>query len=191
MLTPGFRSTFVTLPTQIAIRIQWLPISLGAVISETQRNLFNKRACVVSLTGAFVLLVALFFAFRPSPIETQSVTVIEPSAARRVDRPPPRVFDAEAFKRTIIDNNLFRPLGWRPPRPVEPYRLIGTLIPTDANTPKRAILQRTTARTTDTVSIGDKLDADTCVVDIQPKEVTLEKDGVQRKLHLNTTPLLK
>lgn len=97
----------------------------------------------------------------------------------------------EGFYRTIIDNNLFRPLGWRPPRPREPYRLLGTILPKDTNTPKQAILQRTTASSTNIVSIGDKLDADTRVVDIQPKQVTLEKAGVQRTLGINTTPLLK
>ncbi|RKU23439.1 hypothetical protein C6500_01690 [Candidatus Poribacteria bacterium] len=82
-------------------------------------------------------------------------------------------------------------MGWRPPRPREPYRLLGTILPKDTNTPKQAILQRTTASSTNIVSIGDKLDADTRVVDIQPKQVTLEKAGVQRTLGINTTPLLK
>ena len=44
-------------------------------------------------------------------------------------------FQHSDFYRTIIENNLFRPLGWTPPRPVEPYRLIGTILPIDANTP--------------------------------------------------------
>ena len=42
-----------------------------------------------------------------------------------------------------------------------------------------------------TVSLGETLDTDATVVDIQPKQVTLEKAGVQRTLHLNTTSLLK
>ena len=100
-------------------------------------------------------------------------------------------FQTSKFYRVIIDNNLFRPLGWRPPRPRELYRLLGTILPTDANTPKQAILQRTAARTTNIVSIGDKLDADTRVVDIQAKQVSLEKAGVRRTLNLNTTRLLK
>ena len=95
------------------------------------------------------------------------------------------------FYRTIVDNNLFRPLGWTPPRPREPYRLIGTILPTDKNTPKQAILARTTTRRTYTVRIGETLDTDTTIVDIQPKQVTLEKAGVRRTLHLNTIPLLK
>ena len=40
------------------------------------------------------------------------------------------IFDSETFYRMIINNNLFRPLGWTPPRPIEPYRLLGTLLPT-------------------------------------------------------------
>ena len=47
------------------------------------------------------------------------------------------------FYRTIIDNNLFRPLGWTPARPTVPYRLLGTLLPIDANTPPKAIIQTT------------------------------------------------
>ena len=83
---------------------------------DRQQNLFNKRAIYLLMFGAFVLLMLLFFAFRTSPIETQSVKVIEPSAERRVRLANPPVFDAETFKRTIIENNLFRPLGWSPPQ---------------------------------------------------------------------------
>ena len=50
---------------------------------------------------------------------------------------------------------------------------------------------RTTARTIYTVRIGETLDKDTTLTDIQPKQVTLEKAGVLRTLLLNTTPLLK
>ena len=102
------------------------------------RNHFNGRACGLLIAGAFVLLVTLFFAFRtPPPIETQSVEVIEVPLPRRVRLTSPPVFDSEAFYRTIIENNLFRPLGWTPPRPIEPYRLLGTILPRDGNTPPR------------------------------------------------------
>ena len=100
-------------------------------------------------------------------------------------------FQKTDFYRTIVDNNLFRPLGWRPLRPREPYRLLGTLIPTDGNTPPQAILQSATARTTYIVRIGDKLDKATTVTDIQRKEIMLETNGKQRTLGLNTSPMLK
>ena len=100
-------------------------------------------------------------------------------------------FQSSGFYRMIIDNNIFRPLGWRPPRKREPYRLLGTLLPTTANTPKQAILQVNTSKQTHIVKIGDKLDADTTVIDIHPKAVQLEKDGHPRTLKLNTAPWIK
>lgn len=100
-------------------------------------------------------------------------------------------FQKSGFYQTIVDNNLFRPLGWTSKRPREPYRLLGTILPTDGNTLKQVILQRTTVGSTYTVSLGETLGTDTTVVDIQPKRVTLEKAGVRRTLRLNTTPLLK
>lgn len=95
------------------------------------------------------------------------------------------------FYQTIVNNNLFRPLGWRPPRPREPYRLLGTLIPIDENTLPQAVLRNPVTRTTHIVRIGDALDTDTTVTDIQPKQVILEKAGLQRTLTLNLTPLIK
>ena len=153
---------------------------------ETQQTLFNKRACSLSIAGAFLLLGTLVFAFlTPLPIETQNVKVIEPSHPRRVRLAYPAVFETEAFYRTIIDNDLFRPLGWTPPRPKEPYRLLGTLrFPIDANTPPKAILQSTAGDRLLIVSPSETLDALTEVVSIEPKQVTLSTDGQTRMLYL-------
>lgn len=93
------------------------------------------------------------------------------------------------FHRTIIDKNLFRPLGWRPPRPKEPYRLLGTILPTHGN--PQAILQATAENKIYTVTRGDKLDTDTTITDIQAKQVTLKKAGQQRTLKLTLRPWLK
>ena len=92
-------------------------------MSETQRTLFNRRACYLSIAGALLLLglVVVVRVPSPSPPPVKDRTVV--SEPRRV-RLTPVVFDSDAFYRTIIDNNLFRPLGWRPLHPVEPYRYI-------------------------------------------------------------------
>ena len=149
----------------------------------------------IGVGSGVVLLLFALLTHTPPKIEIQAETILVPIQVFRSPSTTPqgslKDFQKSDFYRTIVDNNLFRPLGWRPPRPREPYRLIGTLLPTNGNTPKRAILQRTTMGSTDTVTIGDTLDADTTVVDIQPKQVTLEKNGQQRTLKLNTTPLLK
>lgn len=99
-------------------------------------------------------------------------------------------FRETEFYRTIIDNNLFRPLGWRPPRPRDPYRLLGTLIPKDEDTQPQAILQATVGDTTHTVCIGATLGEYT-LTDIQSKQVTLEKGGQAQTLKLNTSLWIK
>ena len=146
--------------------------------------------------GIGVILLLFFLLTHLAPkIEIQEETLlVSPRVFCRRSMPPQetlKAFQKSKFYRTIVDNNLFRPLGWTPPRPREPYRLIGTLIPTDANTPKQAILQRTSGGRTTTVLIGDQLDKDTTVTDIHPQQVTLEKAGHPRTLKLNTDPLDK
>lgn len=96
-------------------------------------------------------------------------------------------FQNSDFYRTIIDNNLFRPLGWTPPRPQELYRLLGTIIPTDAKIPPKAIIQNTAGNQTHIVTIGDTLDPETHVTNIRTKHVTLKKNGQQRQLTLKSS----
>ena len=139
----------------------------------------------VSSFGVAYVLATRLFPARLSSLPVSVVGVSEaPARPHRVRKPPPVVFDAEAFYRTIIDNNIFRPLGWRPPRPIEPYRLIGTILPRSANTPPKAILQSTATNTTHIVTTGEQIDASTRLVSIEAKQVTLSADGEQRTLHL-------
>lgn len=53
---------------------------------------------------------------------------------------PEQSWRESAFYRTIVENNIFRPLGWTPPNPTPVYRLLGTVISTDG-TSGQAILQ--------------------------------------------------
>ena len=130
--------------------------------------------------------------------ETETVTVTPQHRPRAEGSTRPRSveqparFQDSTFYRTIIDNNLFRPLGWTPPRPREPYRLLGTIIPTVGNTVSpQAILLATAGNKTHIVTIGEKLNKETTVTDIQPKQVTLEKEGQLKTLNLNTATWLK
>lgn len=128
-------------------------------------------------------LTTLIDPLRLSPLPEVVGVSDAPARPRRV-RLTPVDFDFSSFKRTIIDNNLFRPLGWTPPRPIEPYRLIGTLLPTDDRTPPKAIIESTAGHQTYIVTTGSKLDASTEVVSIEGKQVTLETEGQQRTLRL-------
>lgn len=153
---------------------------------------FIRRAGYLLIAGAFLLLWVFFF-YRSSGARSETVVkvkVVPVETSSRAISLPVLDFDSASYYRTIIDNNLFRPLGWTPPRPIEPYRLIGTKLAYYANTPPQAILQSTTGETTYIVSIGETLDASTEVVDIQPKQVTLSSNGEQRTLRLNTAVTL-
>ncbi|MXV76412.1 hypothetical protein F4Z99_19340 [Candidatus Poribacteria bacterium] len=71
------------------------------------------------------------------------------------------------------------------PRPSEPYRLLGTILASNGNSPPRAIIQTTAGHQTHLVTTGDNLDAETKIVDIQHRQVTLSTNGKQRTLRLD------
>lgn len=80
-----------------------------------------------------------------------------------------------AFYKVIIDNNLFRPLGWTPPNNEPAYSLIGTAVGVDGAGSQATLLERRSNRY-HFVSIGTKL-GDMTVKDIQAKQVTLDRAG--------------
>lgn len=104
----------------------------------------------------------------------------------RVSQPVSDDFQNSPFYQTIIDNNLFRPLGWRPSVPPPAYRLLGTIMPSEGDTRLQAIIEAIAGNKTHIAGIGDTLAADIKVVDIQPKQVTLDKSGQQIILRLDT-----
>ena len=144
----------------------------------------NRRVCRLLIAGASLSL-AVFFAFKPRQtppeIRTISVSPYTPGAPRVHRTTSPLQSE---FYRTIIDNNLFRPLGWTPPRPIEPYRLIGTVLARDRNRPLQAIIETTAGNQTHIVTTGETLDTQTRVTEIQHKQVTLETNGQPRTLRL-------
>ena len=80
-----------------------------------------------------------------------------------------------AFYKTIIDHNLFRPLGWTPPNTEPSYRLIGTAVDPNGAISQATLLERRSNRY-HFVTIGMKLD-DMTVKDIQDGRVVLDKTG--------------
>ena len=80
-----------------------------------------------------------------------------------------------AFYRTIIDHNLFRPLGWTPPKNEPSYKLESTAV--DKNgVISQATLLETRSNRYHFVTIGTEL-GDMTVKDIQDGKVTLDKAG--------------
>ena len=153
---------------------------------ENVLTFFRFRAIYIFIFGAFLFL-SVFFGHRyvlPEVSETVAMPVgVSRLPDRRVDFTS-SAFDAKVYYRPIIEYNLFRRLGWVPPRPVEPYRLMGTILPRDANTPAKAILESNSGNQTFIVSVGDRLDDATEVVEIRPKQVVLSTNGKKRTLRL-------
>ena len=79
------------------------------------------------------------------------------------------------FYRTIIDNNLFRPLGWTPPKNEPSYSLQGTAVDENGVISQATLLERRSNRY-HFVTIGSELDGMT-VKDIQAKQIILDKAG--------------
>ena len=89
--------------------------------------------------------------------------------ARQINPP------GDDFYQPIIENNLFRPLGWRKPSEEPEYALIGTLIESNNQRAKAFLIERRTNRYYP-VSVGEKV-GDVTVQSIKPNEVSLAKDG--------------
>lgn len=80
-----------------------------------------------------------------------------------------------AFYKVIIDNNLFRPLGWTPPNNEPAYSLIGTAVGIEGAVSQATLLEKRSNRY-HFVTIGTKL-GDMTVKDIQAKQVILDNAG--------------
>ena len=83
--------------------------------------------------------------------------------------------DKPDFYRVIVDNNIFRPLGWRPPNKEPEYTFIGTRVDSNGATSK-AYVRETRSNQFFMASIGDKI-GDVVVKEIKEKEIVLDKNG--------------
>lgn len=159
---------------------------------------FLLKSLAIAFGLGIILILPLLFA-NTQHLPSIPRNTIKVSTQRRATKHPQLtkkkeaevLFEQTKFYRTIIDNNLFRPLGWRPARPKESFRLLGTHISTDGKTSPQAIIQGVQGNKMHIVTAGDLLSKDTTVTDIQSKQVTLEKFGHQRTLKLGTTIWLK
>lgn len=148
-------------------------------------NLLLKITCSVGI-GCVVCLFLVFAIRAPDAQEKPAGDAIATQAAKQKTATQQRARarahqrqadfgENEAFYRVIIDNNLFRPLGWRKPNEAPSYRLLGTVVDTDTAI-AQAILQETRANRYYFVTIGEKV-GNATVKDIQSKQVVLDEAG--------------
>ncbi|MDE0635383.1 MAG: hypothetical protein OXI43_05975 [Candidatus Poribacteria bacterium] len=97
--------------------------------------------------------------------------------------------DNSDFYKVIVENNIFRPLGWRPPNREPQYTLIGTAIDPNGTRVEAFILEERSNKFY-IMSVGDKV-GDAVVQEIEKKKVTLDKNGETITLRGGNDPFLK
>lgn len=90
------------------------------------------------------------------------------------------------FYHIIVDNNLFRPLGWKPPNEEPEYRLIGTAIGINSE----AFVVENRSNQFYVVSVGDEI-GDAVIKEIEEKRITLDKNGETITLNTGGMEFLK
>ena len=79
------------------------------------------------------------------------------------------------FYQVIIDNDIFRPLGWTKPKPQIGFKLVATLM--KSNGTHKALIRDIKTRTLHYAGVGDALATDVILSDISHLSVTLEEHG--------------
>ncbi len=93
------------------------------------------------------------------------------------------------FYKVIVDNNLFRPLGWRPPNREPEYAFISTRVdPT--GTFAEAYFSEQRSNQLHRAKVGDKVGG-VVVKEIESKKITLDKNGEMITLRRENSPFLK
>ncbi len=104
--------------------------------------------------------------------------VVQQRVARARQRQASRKVDFgenAAFYQLIIDNNLFRPLGWQKQNDEPSYSLLGTVVDTDTAIAQAILLEKRSNRHY-FVTVGEKV-GDATVKEIQAKQVILDEAG--------------
>ncbi|MDE0316820.1 MAG: hypothetical protein OXM61_18185 [Candidatus Poribacteria bacterium] len=92
------------------------------------------------------------------------------------------------FYKMIVDNNLFRPLGWRPPNREPEYAFISTRVdPT--GTFSEAYFSEQRSNQLHRAKVGDKV-GEVVVKEIESKKITLDKNGETITLRRGNSPFL-
>ena len=97
--------------------------------------------------------------------------------------------DNSSFYQVIVDNSLFRPLGWTPPHEEPEYRLIGTAIDTIGTNSEAFVVERRSNQFY-VVSVGDEI-GDAVVKEIEDKKITLYNNGEMITLNIGSMEFLK
>ena len=126
---------------------------------------------------SLITTLILFLTLRPVPDAVVSVSEpsIDVSVFSDTHSPmPASAIPTGDYYQTIIDNNIFRPLGWRPPVKQPQYELLGTTIYAEAYLTRAMILD---VRANVLLCVGvDEEVGNLSVKQIEAKRVILSSD---------------
>ena len=94
----------------------------------------------------------------------------------------------EDFYRVVVENNLFRPLGWQRPDRELQYTLMATLIESEGNKARAYMMDRRSNQFY-YVGVGEKI-GDAIVKDIESNQVTLNRAGDIMTIRAEANPFL-
>ncbi len=158
-----------------------------------------KRGCIIGIGFLCCLTLTNAMIQRSTDITPEKVYVVPNIEQKKLVKKNTKLYDhlkpepidhQEQFYNIIIENNIFAPLGYKPPKKTSIYRLIGTQIPIGREIEAEAILQETREpQNIRVVDIGTKIAEDTYVIDIQPKQIILKKGNQRIPMKLMITRL--
>ncbi len=125
--------------------------------------------------------------YQPSLAPNKPVSGQQHTESHQNEQVKRKSANGDAFYQVIIDNNLFRPLGWRPPTPKPKYILIGTVIATDATQHTKAFIVERQSGQLHIVSVNDRI-GEQAVKEIAAKQVILQRDDQELRLQIEHTP---
>ena len=127
---------------------------------------------------AFSLLILLCL---HSPAEAAIPTPANERITSAVEIP--RTTIPPDFYQVIIDNNLFRPLGWTKPRAKVAFELVATVM--KSNGAHKALIRNTRTRTLQYAAVGEELTPGVTITEITRRAVTLNENGTSKVYRLS------
>ena len=138
-----------------------------------------RMLCLFSIL--LLLLCAIRFHIEPAATATPHADAPIPRTSLRPDKTKPTDTTPATFYQTIIDNNIFRPIGWTKPVSRPQFKLIATITGIKNAPPNALILHKNTLHT---LTIGETLGKETTLTDVKPKHVTLLQNKQKTTLRL-------
>ncbi len=125
--------------------------------------------------------------YQPSMHKNKAMSTQQNTEAHQNKQVERQNANSDAFYQAIIDNNLFRPLGWQPEAPQPKYMLIGTAIATNTTQHTKAFIVERQSGQLHIVKVNDRI-GEQMVKGIEAKQVILQGGDQEIILQIEHSP---